>query len=1002
MPFANLPTDPPHDNHPLAGEVFEPLPTTSRQSSISTVHPNRLAHSPTSRQASAPLEVLTQLPHGALPGIEREYGPFHTIPSPMPHSTSGGSKPQISIALDQPYIVLNGTGPDVESSRMSGKVVLTLPEATSLRDLTLQFRGKARIPMPASESLINNTASITYVICNHEWHFLETPASTTSAAPTTGKKQHHPVRTLKAGQHVFPFHLDIGGTLPASLTTPVLGGASITYKLRAIAHRPALSLSPNPTYTTPVSIIRGFTPDALEYQQTLEIENTWPGKIMYSVVLPHKAWAGGDELVARLTLSPLSKGVKVLGVVSALWEVTKVWARSGWVEDTKVVVWGRSEIRHGKAVGVPMTGFGTWQGLGIGNVRGDWEGESAAASLGFIVSHLNDEDAQNGHDRAEDDSRAGSDVEDPGYVNNDVITLVKMKIPPTTFGQHGKQPHSRPATPGTTTPPYPLPSTSSAIPSANSSHPSSPLDTPAPHLTPSHSVDPIHTTHRIRWSIFLLNPDGHVSELRCSLPVHILDGRLLEEAKGSSLPVRRVLFSRRQVFGVTGDQNGEGSEMDVDDEFQGDEGPDSQFLEADRQLPSYHAHLRDRVANMFLPEGATMRVNNPWIPSSMPMSPDTEHSSGSGWQSPLPLPNGFGVSGADSMPNSPRHRPMDLIASDIPVSHTPPRVSSSTLLQRENRNPSYGSFPTLSAPTGAISTSSSSNHSIDRHVITGSTPLEYVNSELLLSLNNERSGGSRSQSRPQSRQGSRPGSRWVSRPHSRSGSPERGGEDHSGHGEPGSPGHGHGHGHHGLRHFIKATMRPFTALTSHSHPHSSSHSHTSSSRHSPTESTSSLPAHLPHSTPNSAQAQHFGLGNSHSTSHTHSHPNSLLHHPHTPQHTPSPLAASRSGSHASLAHVASSPSMAVGSVTAPDYLHRALAEVPDYSVAARGFMGGVPPLTSLQGLPSYEEASRHRSRNTETHAVDQTTTERAEDDADSDDGEGVIQMRVRNRATVAS
>ncbi|KAF9050349.1 hypothetical protein BJ165DRAFT_1342540, partial [Panaeolus papilionaceus] len=270
----------------------------------------------------------------------------------MPHATSGGSKPQISVVLDQPYLVLNGTGPDVESTRMSGKVVLSLPEATSLREITLQFRGKARIPMPASESLINNTASISYVICNHEWHFLDTPTSLTSTAPTTGKKQHHPVRTLKAGQHTFPFHLDIGGTLPASLTTPVLGGASITYKLRAIAHRPALSLSPNPSYATPVSILRGFTPDALEYQQTLEIENTWPGKVMYSVVLPHKAWAGGDELVARLTLSPLNKGVKVLGVVTGLWEITKVWARSGWVEDTKVIVWGRSEIRRGKAVNV--------------------------------------------------------------------------------------------------------------------------------------------------------------------------------------------------------------------------------------------------------------------------------------------------------------------------------------------------------------------------------------------------------------------------------------------------------------------------------------------------------------------------------------------------------------------------------------------------------------------------------------------------------------------------
>ena len=39
-------------------------------------------------------------------------------------------------------------------------------------------------------------------------------------------------------------------------------------------------------------------------------------------------------------------------------------------------------------------------------------------------------------------------------------------------------------------------------------------------------------------------------------------------------------------------------------------------------------------------------------------------------------------------------------------------------------------------------------------------------------------------------------------------------------------------------------------------------------------------------------------------------------------------------------------------------LHRAFTEVPDYAIASKGFIGGVPPLSSLQGLPSYEESAR--------------------------------------------
>jgi hypothetical protein len=42
-------------------------------------------------------------------------------------------------------------------------------------------------------------------------------------------------------------------------------------------------------------------------------------------------------------------------------------------------------------------------------------------------------------------------------------------------------------------------------------------------------------------------------------------------------------------------------------------------------------------------------------------------------------------------------------------------------------------------------------------------------------------------------------------------------------------------------------------------------------------------------------------------------------------------------------------------------LHRAFTEVPDYSVASRGFIGGVPPLTSMRGLPSYAEAEISRN-----------------------------------------
>lgn len=50
----------------------------------------------------------------------------------------------IQVATDQLH--LKGTGVDVEPALLTGNVVLTLTEATSIKQITLVFRGKARVP----------------------------------------------------------------------------------------------------------------------------------------------------------------------------------------------------------------------------------------------------------------------------------------------------------------------------------------------------------------------------------------------------------------------------------------------------------------------------------------------------------------------------------------------------------------------------------------------------------------------------------------------------------------------------------------------------------------------------------------------------------------------------------------------------------------------------------------------------------------------------------------
>lgn len=60
-------------------------------------------------------------------------------------------KSHLDIILEHPYLVLKGTGPDVDPTILSGHVRLFLTEATSIKQITLQFKGKAKLPVQPSD-----------------------------------------------------------------------------------------------------------------------------------------------------------------------------------------------------------------------------------------------------------------------------------------------------------------------------------------------------------------------------------------------------------------------------------------------------------------------------------------------------------------------------------------------------------------------------------------------------------------------------------------------------------------------------------------------------------------------------------------------------------------------------------------------------------------------------------------------------------------------------------
>ena len=851
---------------------------------------------------------------------------------------------------------------------------------------------------------MSNTSS--HVLCNHDWSFLQ------------GDKKHS--HTLKAGRHFFPFHLEITGSLPSTLSTSALGGASIAYKLRAVATRPGFSH--NLQAIAPVYILRSIASEALEYQQTLDIENTWPEKLMYAITLPHKAWAAGDTLTAILKFSPLAKGTYVQTILTSITETTKICARgAGSHEITCDVAGVRHEILDHRAVEVEVpTLLSTVLpgSSGTAAVQSPRNSRPASPHVGPFSSHHHHSDHYSPHHHSPHRSPHHplfhlEEEEDLGFDTSDVVTYINIPIPSSSayplLYSASDVISPTPTSPGSASPTHqhaPLP----LSPNSTASHLTS---SSLPVITPSHGHEPILISHRIKWSIFILNTDGHVSELKCSLPIKILDGALLDESRGFTRRARRLLFRTSGLGSVLGrSEEGNEDEDDGGAEVDDEEGRIRQ-MEADRELPSYPAHVRDRVANMYLSESVTKRVSNPWIGRVGPASGSALSSPELSGQGELDITNPLiGVVSSSGSASADRSTP------DTQLHSRASRSGRSTPLTQPSQPQVHMTSHLPHAPGSGES-----------------APLDWVNSELLLSLSLDgeavrRIGGLSSSvggqqqpqqhqqqhqthQRHQSRTG-RWGSQVGSRAGSRAASPERSGlssittiNNDSGpsttmdgttggvFSSPGSiisPTLTHPGFASPFQNLFKATMKPFTALTGHPHrpiqPRSRSTTSLMGLHSSSTASGlgNSSQIHAPSGLSLTRPSSGNGGSNSSSAPFRASLQNDMngFNPISTSSSSPSLSATATCGitapSSSSLfthgletASTYSSHNTPNSGAASPvSHVHqpepqdpysrviRAFSVVPDYSIASRGFIGGVPPLSSMRGLPSYEEAEAQR------------------------------------------
>ncbi|KAJ6442047.1 arrestin domain-containing protein [Purpureocillium lavendulum] len=228
------------------------------------------------------------------------------MPSFKPFSSVTGrnSYSLFDIRLDQDIIVFRGNDHESSGQFLKGVVVLCLSSSLRIEDVRLRLTGTLRLSTPGvSGQKVDKTTTI----LDHRW------------APFIGT--HGKSMTLPAGNYEYPFEFLLPGDTAESVEG--IPEASITYRLKATVGRGKLAYDLH-AYKH-LRIIRTLEPGALEFLHSMSVENTWPDKVDYSIIIPQKAVVFGGTINMEMRFTPLLKGLELGEITAKMLEIRDTW-----------------------------------------------------------------------------------------------------------------------------------------------------------------------------------------------------------------------------------------------------------------------------------------------------------------------------------------------------------------------------------------------------------------------------------------------------------------------------------------------------------------------------------------------------------------------------------------------------------------------------------------------------------------------------------------------------
>ncbi|KAF8945817.1 hypothetical protein BGZ47_001894 [Haplosporangium gracile] len=296
---------------------------TAAETEIMLPSPVEESSSPSrdTRSLAAANSTVTSFFTAPPPAVHHNRHDHHTMPSPFsffahtPHSHGDHPAPQhiktLRIELANKDVVLT-TG---KTTLLEGTLYLTLQKTTKIKTLNLEFSGHS---------------SVTWI------------------------------DVLQAGQHAFPFSLELPDNLPETMTTT---HGKVAYHLTANLTKPGISFSTT-TASASVCILRRRVaegPLSRAYQRGGRLVNEVDDKVKYRIALPQVRFPHSMKIPLQVAITSPSNEITVQVLQVGLWERVVYRADERKRVDMRLVKIQKSGgWPHVNAEGLPTTEPVTW------------------------------------------------------------------------------------------------------------------------------------------------------------------------------------------------------------------------------------------------------------------------------------------------------------------------------------------------------------------------------------------------------------------------------------------------------------------------------------------------------------------------------------------------------------------------------------------------------------------------------------------------------------------